>query len=263
MAYARVNGIKLYYEAMGSGAPLVLLHGLGSSHEDWLMQIPAFSPHYHVIAADCRGHGDSEKPPGPYSIPMFASDILALLDQLALDPVHLLGISMGGLVAQQMVLDAPDWIRSLVLVNTFSHLQADGLGDWIALLRRIVALRFRNMEQVGHVVARQLFPKAEQALLREMTAQRWAKNDKRAYQAATMAIWRFDVTERLGEIDCPTLIVAGENDGTVAPRHREVLHRNIAGSQLAVIPDSTHATPIDQPQAFNQIVMDFLRTVPS
>ena len=241
----------------------MLLHGLGSSHEDWLMQIPAFSPHYYVMVPDCRGHGDSEKPPGPYSIPLFASDIIALLDELAPDPVHLLGISMGGLVAQQIVLDAPNCVRSLVLVNTFSHLQVGGLKDWIALLRRVVALRFRTMEQVGHVVARQLFPKPEQALLREMTAQRWAKNDKRAYQAASMAIWRFNVTARLGEISCPTLIVAGENDGTVAPRHREVLHRNIAGSQLVVIPDSTHATPVDQPDALNRVVMDFLRTVSS
>ena len=150
---------------------------------------------------------------------------------------------------------------SLVLVNTFSHIMVSGPGALWALLRRALILRFLSMERMGRLVGRQLFPKPEQEELRRLTAQRWARNGKAAYRAASMAVWRFNVTQRLGEIYCPTLIISGENDRTVAPPHREVLQRGIAGSELVVIPGSTHATPIDQPQLFNATVLKFLASV--
>lgn len=262
MPYAYVNGIKIHYDTSGEGAPLVLLHGLGSSCQDWLLQTQVFSKSYTVITPDSRGHGDSDKPTGPYSIGLFANDVVALLDSLGVAQVHLLGISMGGLVAQQLVLDRPQRVKSLVLVNTFSHLNLNGTRARVTLLRRILILQFFSMKRIGHFVASQLFPKPEQEAMRQVAAERWAGNEKNAYRAASKAIWRFNVTDRLDEIYCPTLIIAGEHDRTVSAPHREVLHQSIVGSQLVVIPDSTHATPVDQPQAFNQAVLDFLASVP-
>ena len=261
MPHANINGFKMHYDLAGEGGGLVLLHGLGSSREDWQLQTPVFAQSWRVIAPDCRGHGDSDGPPGPYSIKLFASDVEALLESLDVSQAHVLGISMGGLVAQQLALDAPQRVKSLVLVNTFSHLSISGVGALFALLRRAIILQFFGMEQIGRFIGRQLFPKAEQEELRRITAQRWAQNDKKAYRASSKAVLRFNVTERLGEISCPTLIISGANDRTVAPRHLEVLQRGIAGSRLVVIPDSTHATPIDQPQAFNAAVLEFLASV--
>jgi 3-oxoadipate enol-lactonase len=261
MTHVYVNGFKMYYETAGEGTPLLLLHGLGSSHEDWILQTSAFSEAYRVIVPDCRGHGESEKPPGPYSIELFASDVAALLEHLGVEQAHVLGLSMGGMVAQQLALDMPQQVKSLVLVNTFSHLMTSGPGALWALLRRALILRLLSMERMGRLVGRQLFPKPEQEELRQLTAQRWARNDKAAYRAASMAVWRFNVTWRLGEIYCPTLIIAGKDDVTVPPPHREVLQRGITGSELVVIPDSTHATPIDRAQLFNATILKFLASV--
>ena len=261
MPYIYIDGFKMHYDMAGKGTPLVLLHGLGSSCRDWLLQVPVFSETYCVIAPDCRGHGDSDKPPGPYSIQLFASDVMALLNHLDLTQAHVLGVSMGGLVALEMALADSQRIESLALVNTFSHLIVSGLGSLAALLRRALILRLFDMERMGRLVARQLFPKPDQEALRQFTAERWAHNDRAAYRAASLAVWRFNVTPRLGEIYCPTLIIAGEQDRTVSPPHRDVLHRGIAGSRLVVIPDSTHATPIDQPQRLNQVVLECLASL--
>jgi 3-oxoadipate enol-lactonase len=222
----------------------------------------SFSQHYRVVAPDCRGHGETDKPPGPYSIDLFAADVATLMDNLGTENAHVLGISMGGLVAQQLALDVPEKVSSLILVNTFSHLIVSGLGAYTTLLLRALILRFMSMERMGHMVGKQLFPKPEQAALRQLTAERWAKNNKAAYRAASMAVWRFNVTERLDEITQPTMIVAGADDQTVPAPHREILHRGIAGSQLVVIPESTHATPIDQSELFNKTVLSFLASVP-
>lgn len=262
MPQIHVNGIKMYYEAAGEGTPLVLLHGLGSSCQDWPLQMADFSRRYYVIAPDCRGHGGSEKPPGPYSIGLFAQDVATLLTHLGASRFHVLGISMGGLVAQQLALDSGERVKSLVLVNTFSHFDLSGIGGLVALLRRAFVLRVFSMARIGQFVGKQLFPRPEQEILRKLAAQRWAQNDKAAYQAASLAIWRFNVTQRLREIYCPTLIIVGADDRTVSLAHSEVLMCNIAGSQRVIVPDSTHATPIDQPQTFNQAVFDFLATVP-
>jgi 3-oxoadipate enol-lactonase len=261
MPFLNVNGCKLFFETSGDGPPLVLLHGLGSSQADWQLQTPVLAGSFCVIAPDLRGHGKSDKPSGPYSIELFAGDVAAILTHLDVKQAHVLGVSMGGLVAQQLALDSPETVKSLVLINTFSHLVVSGLGAWLTVFRRILTMQFLSMARIGQLVARQLFPKPEQEMLRQITAQRWALNDRAAYRAAARAVWRFDVAGRLGEITCPTLIIAGENDTTVLAPHREALHQGIVGSRLVIIPDSTHATPVDQPEVFNRTVLEFLASI--
>jgi len=98
MPTARVNDIELYYETAGEGEPLLLLHGLGSSVRDWERQIPEMAKSYRVIACDVRGHGRSEKPPGPYSMSQFARDVAGLLRALDIPSVHICGLSIGGMI---------------------------------------------------------------------------------------------------------------------------------------------------------------------
>ena len=105
MPYQFANGIRLRYETWGVGStPLVLIHGLGSSADDWFLQLPAFAPHYLCVAVDLRGHGLSDKPAGRYSVGLFAADVAALLRELDLVPAHILGLSLGGMVAQQLAI---------------------------------------------------------------------------------------------------------------------------------------------------------------
>ncbi|MCA9958095.1 MAG: alpha/beta fold hydrolase, partial [Anaerolineales bacterium] len=111
MPYQQVGDIQLYYEIHGTGEPVLLLHGLGSSVEDWELQLPLFSQKYQVVVVDVRGHGRSGKPSGPYSVPQFAADITAFIEQLGLAPLHMLGLSMGGMIAFQTAVDRPDLLR--------------------------------------------------------------------------------------------------------------------------------------------------------
>jgi len=138
MPYQFVNGFLLRYEMWGEGqTPLVLLHGLGSSADDWLLQLPAFAPHYLCVPLDLRGHGSSDKPPGRYSVALFAADVAALLDRLKLGPAHILGLSLGGLVAQQLAMDHAAIVRSLVLINTFPGLWPPPVEVFNTLLREL------------------------------------------------------------------------------------------------------------------------------
>jgi len=116
------DGVNLYYEEQGSGPPLLFIHGLGSSARDWDQQIPEFSSRgYRVIAFDLRGHGQSDKPPGPYTLPLFAADTAALLERLGVDPAnpaHVVGVSLGGGVAFQLAIDRPALVKTLTIVNS-------------------------------------------------------------------------------------------------------------------------------------------------
>lgn len=121
--------IALYYETHGDGAPLLLIHGLGSSTLDWAPQVAHFSERFRVITLDVRGHGRSDKPPGPYSVPIFAGDLVELLDALHIESAHLAGISMGGMIAFQLAVDAPQRVRSLTIVNSGHELKVCGPED--------------------------------------------------------------------------------------------------------------------------------------
>jgi len=120
MPLRQANGIAMRFEVQGQGRPLLLLHGLGSCLEDWTPVVPLLTPHFQVVTCDLRGHGQSDKPPPPYSIALMATDVAALLDDLNLGPVDVAGFSLGGMVAWQLALDRPDSMRRLVVVNALA-----------------------------------------------------------------------------------------------------------------------------------------------
>ena len=113
-----VNDIQLYYEITGQGQPLLFIHGLGSSTRDWEAQVSPFAANYQVITFDLRGHGRSDKPPGPYTLPLFTADTAGLLKALGLDAAHVVGISLGGGIAFQLALDYPELVKTLTIVNS-------------------------------------------------------------------------------------------------------------------------------------------------
>jgi 3-oxoadipate enol-lactonase len=257
----------LYCEQWGphGGDPVVLLHGLGSCAADWKWQIEALEERYRVIALDLPAHGHSGlsacPPRGPVRVEAMATAVEALLGRLAEGPVHVVGLSLGGCVALALALRAPARVRSLTLVNTFARLRPAGWrGAW-RMLERLVLLGVAPIPVTAARVARNLFPRPEQRELREAAAARLGSNDKRAYLAAVRAITRFDVRRRLSEIRCPTLIVAGDADTTVAHASAEFLQRRIPHARLLVVSGSGHATPYDQPDLFNRLVLEFLSGV--
>lgn len=256
MATMQVRGVELYYETAGSGEPVLLLHGLGSSTRDWELQLPAWSGQYQVVMVDVRGHGRSAKRPGPYTVPQFASDIATFIDALGLTPVRVLGLSMGGMIAFQLALDRPDLCRSLVIVNSYPGIEFRTWSQRFFLWQRLIILRLTSMRRTGEFIGKRMFPKPEQAELRQEIARRWMDNDKTAYLATLKGLLNWNVIARLGEIACPVLVISGDRD-YVPVADKEAFTAQMPHARLLVVPDSGHATPVDQAEVFNTAVLHF------
>lgn len=259
MPTLHTNGINLKYDEQGQGEPLLFLHGLGSQGEDWGFQVPFFASHYRVVTVDLRGHGESDKPAGPYSVSMMADDVVGLLDALKIESAHIVGLSMGGMIAFQLVVDRPERVRSMVIVNSGPALVARGLGEWLRIQQRLLLARLFGPSRTGVFLSKRLFPKPDQEAIREQFVERWALNDPDAYLAALRAIVGWSVMERIGEIRCPVLVISGDRDYT--PQDvKEAYTARIPGAQFLVVEDSGHATPVDQPDVFNKSVLKFLES---
>lgn len=251
------NGINLYYEIHGEGQPLLFIHGLGSSTRDWEFQVQEFSKLYKVITFDLRGHGQSDKPMGPYKMSMFAADTVGLLKALGIENPHIVGLSLGGGVAFQMAVDASLPIKSLVIVNSTPELLIRTLKDRLMVWQRIAIVNLLGMRKMGEVLSKRLFIKPEQEGIRQIFADRWAENDQRAYLNSMRALVGWSVSARIGSISCPTLIISADQDYSPISA-KEAYTAQIPGAQLAVIADSRHATPVEHPQEFNQVLQNFL-----
>jgi len=257
MPTLHVNGIDLHYERVGEGQPVLFIHGLGSSSRDWEMQVPRFSKQYQVITFDLRGHGQSEKPRGPYTMSLFARDTAELVKSLGVAPVHVVGISLGGMIAFQLAVDYPDLISSLVIVNSGPEVVVRTMKDRWNVFMRFATVRLLGMRKMGEVLSRRLFPKEAQAEIQKLFVERWAENDPRAYSDTLRAIVGWNVTDQIHKIDLPTLVVAADGDYTpVSAKEGFVLM--MPRAKLVVIEDSRHATPVDSPEKFNETVISFL-----
>ena len=171
---------QLHTCAVREAPVALLLHGLGSCGEDWALQLSALLPRYTVLAPDLRGQGDSPMPAGWPKIEDLATDVLALLDQLEIEAVHLVGLSLGGAVALQLAVDTPARLRSLTAVNAFARLHATR-GSLRRGLERTWLAATGRMDELGRRVADGLFPDAGQEAFRAAAAARLAGNRPLTY----------------------------------------------------------------------------------
>jgi pimeloyl-ACP methyl ester carboxylesterase len=249
--------VQLYYEATGAGQPLLFIHGLGSSTRDWEPQVAEFSRSYRVITVDLRGHGQSDKPAGPYTIPMFAADVATLIQTLGAAPAHVVGLSLGGGVAFQLAVDYPALLKTLTIVNSGPSMGVTPEQAQAEIARRVGIVQEMGMRAMGQALAPNLFPSPEHEALRQTFIERWAANEPQPYIEATKSLLGFDVTGRLGEIQCPVLIVTAEHDYTPVAA-KEAYVKLMSNAELVVIPGAHHATPMEQPQSFNAALKAFL-----
>ena len=276
MSTAAINGIDLYYEEHGHGDPLLLVMGLAADSLAWMFQLPDFSEHYRTIVFDNRGVGRSSKPAGPYTIAQMADDAAGLLDVLDIERAHVVGVSMGGMIAQELALRHPARVRALVLGCTYAKPDA-GVGRQLeSSLAAFGGSRGPNGElQVDlskldpmmffqHLLPTVFNPpfimNELPKLMQVFSGALQYGFSMDAILAQVMATQTHDTTERLDRISAPTLVLTGDNDLLIPSSNSDRLAAEIPGATLKKIPGGSHAFNFETPEVFNQAVLEFLAT---
>lgn len=253
------DGLHMAYRMDGAAElPVLLLsNSIGTDLHMWDAQVGALSRHFRVLRYDTRGHGASGVPAGPYSLDRLGRDVLELLDQLSLDRVHVLGLSLGGFVAQWLAIHVPARVDRLVLSNTAAHLGPP--AQWDPAIAAL--LTAPDMQATAEMFLRNWFPaealaantEQVQALRRTLLATRSAG------VAGNWAVVRdADLRRTAALIDRPTLVIAGRNDTVTSLKHGEELANIIPGAELRVL-DAVHLSNVERPGEFLELVLDFLR----
>jgi pimeloyl-ACP methyl ester carboxylesterase len=259
---ADLAGYRVHYEEQGSGAPVLLVNGLGADHRAWAAQTEYLQQFFRVVVFDNPGVGRTEGPRGPYTTAQFADVGAALLRHLGIEQAHVVGASMGGLIAQQIAVRHPDLVRSLVL--HCSWWRADPytqalVSSWQAIAREAGMLTL--FRQIWLWVFTPRFyeesPEIFEELERQVTEDPHAQTVDAFCDQAEACITH-EALEQVAAVEVPTLITVGDTDILTPPAHSHALHERMRGSTLHVWPEMGHAPFWEIPDEFNRLNRDFL-----
>lgn len=251
--------VDVDHEIVGpDGAPVVLLaSSLGSTRAMWDPQVPALTgAGLRVLRFDTRGHGRSPVPPGPYTLDDLGADVLALLDRLELDRVHVVGLSLGGMIGMWLAATAPARVDRLVLCCTSAL-----LGPAQAWAERAATVRAQGTGAVADAVAARWFTAGFAARRPDVvTAARnmIAATPAEGYAGCCAAVERMDLTGRLGSITAPTLVIAAADDPATPPAHGAAIADGIPGARLRIVDDAAHLATVEQPETMSRLILDHL-----
>jgi 3-oxoadipate enol-lactonase len=264
MPTAAVEGIEINYRIEGEGPEtLVLVNGLADDLETWGYQVPAFvAAGYRVLIFDNRGIGRTSKPPGPYTTAMFASDTKALVDHLGITSFHLLGVSMGGMIAQEYAIAHPADLRSVTLACTYA---APGpfcsrMFNLWAEMAAVMGVPAVMRDVTLWAFTTEFFETRGDELAEFETAMRFIDQPVPTYLAQLNSIQTHDATERLGAVQVPTLVLAGVQDILIPVELSRRLHSLVPGAAWATTRGG-HACLWEHPDPFNNTVLEFLSSV--
>ncbi len=261
------NGIELYYEIEGEGDPLLLVAGVGYGLWFWHKLAEELKNDFQIILFDNRGAGHSSQPEGPYTVPLMAADTAGLLDALGLESVSLLGHSLGGFIAQELVISRPELVRKLILASTnhggmnvipitpeAMEVLTNREGDPVELVKRGI--------EIGCAPG---FGEAHPEVVKELMDYRFTNPvpppqyvAQVTAGAGTAAYTDDQVKDRLNSIQVPTLILFGEYDRVVPPGNAELMAEKISNAEVVILPDTGHIFPIENPSAAAKAIKDFL-----
>ncbi|MBN2098209.1 MAG: alpha/beta fold hydrolase [Dehalococcoidia bacterium] len=267
MPQANVNGVRLYYKTQGQGEALVMIPGMGSGHESWFRQLPAFKKHFKVITFDPRGIGRSERPQQPYGFKALADDVVGLMDYLGVRKAHILGQSLGGLVAQEVAIDYPERVLRLVLVS--STVAGDNVNptnpelmEALGYAEGATEVDFSKLDTrktmntvIGMSFDKPLYRKAMQFLSRFFVKPEMFDG----LSDQLRAIAGHNTIDRLHLIQARTLVITGAEDRIVFPQASESLAARIAGAKLVMVQGGSHGFNVEMTPRFNREVLEFLR----
>ena len=262
MPTVRVGDIEMFYQDVGDGEPLVLIMGFGGDTTAWVFQIPDFSARHRVIAFDNRGVGQSDAPDHPYTTRMMADDALGLMDALGVDSAHVIGVSMGGMIAQELALARPDRVRSLHLACTFARPDPYMVALNAAWRDMRIGL---GRESILRTLGLWLFspttyaerPEFIEALVQSSLASPYPQT-LAGFLRQGEAVAAHDALHRLSAIRCPTLVTGAEDDILVPPRFAREIVARIPGAELRVVPGAGHGYFLERPDVFNALSLDFI-----
>ena len=251
------DGCKINIEVEGpADAPaLMLSNSLGTNLHMWDDQVPEFAKHFRVIRYDRRGHGQSDVPPGPYSMERFGRDVISVLDALGIERTNWCGLSMGGMVGQWLGAYAPGRVEKLVLSNT--HACYPDPAPW---KDRIKFVEEKGLDQLVDANMQRWFTEGFRQRAPETIArmkEMFIATDPKGYIGCCQAIMAMDMRPSNPSISAPTMVIVGAQDAATPPAAGEAIQKQIKGAKLHSI-DAAHISNMEQPQAYTKAVLDFL-----
>jgi len=239
------DGVAINFEVEGRGRHVTLLHGVGSHLQAWDGVATSLRDDFTLLRYDLRGHGESGKPPGPYSLDDYVADLAALLDAQSVDRTTLVGFSFGGMIAPAFTVRHPERVRALGIVSAVAGRTPEQRA---AVVKRADELgRGGASMTVGAAIERWFTPefRAQNPDIIERQIQRVLGNDPGGYAAAYRVFAESDPIDDLGKISCPTLVMTGEHDTGSTPTMAMAIHERIAGSRLVILPRYRHSLLIE------------------
>lgn len=262
MPKTRVDQLQFFYNQDGHGDHVVWIQGLGLNHHAWALQMPLFTQHCRCLTFDNRDTGQSDRSPSPYTIRTMADDTVGLMDALAIQKAHIVGISMGGAIAQELAINYPARVRRLVLAATYTSADPRGAD----LLNSFVLMRARfSREEYLRATSPWVFTHQDYRIpgLVESAIEQIMEDPyflpANVYARQVEAALSHFTEDRLDQIKAPTLIVAGDEDTLTPMRFARTLHERIPGAKLAVIRGAGHALILTHAEEFNHLALPFLR----
>ncbi len=252
------NGIEVRYDIQGSGPWLILCHSLATDLTLWDDQMAALTPKFRVLRYDIRGHGGSSAPATAYDFPTLTADVLGMMDALGIEMAHFCGISAGGMIGQHVGLAAPERIDRLILVSTTSGYPLEARLMWN---ERIAGVRVNGVEPLVVPTLERWFTLP----YRETSPDTMARigNLIRATPAAgyiglASAIAELDTTERLQQMRCRTLVIAGADDAGTPPAMGRTIAEQIPGACFELVSQASHLCNVEQKSRVNSLLRLFL-----
>jgi 3-oxoadipate enol-lactonase len=258
MAFVENLGARIHWDEEGRGAPLLMIMGLGWPSHAWYRTRPVLSEKYRTIALDNRGVGRSEAPVGPYSIVQMAADAAAVLNAARVNAAHILGFSMGGMIAQEFALQYPKKVRSLILGCTAPGGPQAVRAEQDAL--QVLMTRGQDPDEFAKAISPFIYDRgtAPERIEEDTAVRRKWYPSGEVYFAQLQAIMAWEGYSRLAQISAPTLVIHGENDRLVPPRNGQLIAERILGAKLVMIPNASHIFTTDQTEKSHEVILDFL-----
>ncbi len=262
MPKVRVGGVELFYEAAGEGEAVVLIMGFGGDHLAWGFQFREVAARYRAVAFDNRGAGQSDAPDVAYTTRMMADDTVGLMDALGIDRAHIVGASMGGMIAQEVALAHPSRVRSLQLHCTFARPDPQTralMAAWRAARPSLSREHYMRLQFLWlfSPATWQERPDFIDVILANGLANPHPQSEIGFIRQGD-AVLAHDTLDRLPTLRTPTLVTVGEDDILVPPRFSRLLAERIPGAELHTVAAAGHVHFWEQVEAFNQLCLKFL-----